>query len=194
MQVGLWLPRPVGYDFAPMKTIIISLLTVVTLTASSFAGTSYAKNTKNPIAPAPTGCDCFGPGFSFGLYGGGFIPPHEHESELGGGAILEYFFNDWIGIQGTYGIYATNAEHHQFDGSLVLRYPIRSICIAPYAIVGGGGSTNSDRSGDWHVGGGIDARIPSSNCLGIFADGAYHFAEEGQQDFTIVRLGVKFKF
>lgn len=177
-----------------MKTILISLLSIVTLTASSFAGTSYAKNPKNPVAPAPTGCDCFGSGLAFGLYGGGFLPRSDGHGELGGGALLEYFFNDWIGIQGTYGVYATNAEHHQFDGSLVLRAPIRSLCIAPYVFGGGGGSVNSDDSGSWHAGGGIEARFDRANCLGVFADGAYHWVEDNHPDFTIVRLGVKFKF
>ena len=118
----------------------------------------------------------------------------DEDNVLGGGVLGEYFFNQYIGIQGSYGIYATSSEHHQFDGSLVLRYPITSLCIAPYVMAGGGYSTNSDSQGDIHVGGGIEARLESLNCLGIFADGAYHFSEDDDQDFTIVRLGVKLPF
>ena len=45
------------------------------------------------------------------------------------------------------------------------------------------------------VGGGVEARLESLNCLGVFADGAYHFAaDDNDEDYTIVRLGVKLPF
>ena len=174
---------------------LASLFVTVALASTAFAGpvTYSSKNPKAPMAPQPTGCECFAPGFALGAFGGGFLPEDGNEDDvLGGGVLAEYFFNEYIGIQGSYGIYATSSEHHQFDGSLILRYPITSICVAPYLIAGGGFSTNSDQEGDFHVGAGIEARIESLNCLGIFADGAYHFADDG--DFTIVRLGVKLPF
>ncbi len=177
-----------------MKLLKTALLSAA-LASSAFAGTSYDKNPQAPqIQPTVSGCDCFAPGAAFGLYGGGFIPASDHKGELGGGALFEYFFNEYVGFQATYGLYATNSEHHQFDGSLVLRYPIKSMCIAPYMIAGGGGSTNASSNGDWHVGGGLEARFSSANCLGVFADGAYHFGSGNKQDYTIVRLGVKFPF
>jgi hypothetical protein len=77
----------------------------------------------------------------------------------------------------------------------VLRYPITSICIAPYAMVGGGFSVNSEDKGNYFVGGGVEARFSAASNLGVFADGAYHFAaDEDDFDYTIVRLGVKFPF
>jgi hypothetical protein len=175
---------------------LASLIVTVALASSAFAGpvTYSAKAPKNPQPLPPAGCECFGPGFAIGAFAGGFLPDEGGDDVLGGGVLGEYFFNEYIGIQGSYGIYATDSEHHQFDGSLILRYPITSICIAPYVMVGGGLSTNDDTDGDWHVGGGIEARFESLNCLGIFADGAYHFADEGDADFTIVRLGVKLPF
>lgn len=173
---------------------IASLLMTAALASSAFAGpVSYsAKSPKSVVVP-PAGCACFEPGFAIGAFGGGFLPDTDNEDDvLGGGVLAEYFFTQYIGLQGSYGIYATSSEHHQFDGSLILRYPITSICVAPYVMVGGGFSTNSDQEGDYHVGGGIEARFESLNCLGVFADGAYHFADDG--DFTIVRLGVKLPF
>jgi hypothetical protein len=45
------------------------------------------------------------------------------------------------------------------------------------------------------LGGGLEARLSSSNCLGIFADGAYYFTgDDAVEDYTIVRLGLKFPF
>jgi hypothetical protein len=175
---------------------IASLFVTAALASSAFAGpvTYSGKAAKAPQPVVPTGCECFAPGFALGIFGAAIFPEGAEDDSLGGGVLAEYFFNEYVGLQGSYGIYATSSEHHQFDGSLILRYPITSVCIAPYVMAGGGYSTNSDKTGSWHVGGGIEARLESMNCLGIFADGAYHFAEDDEQDFTIVRLGVKLPF
>lgn len=176
-----------------MNTLKTTLLIAV-LASSAMAGPVYDKTPQAPVTPPLIGCECFAPGLAVGVFGGGFLPDSDADDELGGGVLLEYFFNEYIGLQGSYGVYTTESEHHQFDGSLVLRYPIKSICLAPYVLAGGGASTNSETSGDWHVGGGIEARIESANCLGIFADGVFHFAEDEVDDYTIVRVGVKFRF
>ena len=54
-------------------------------------------------------------------------------------------------------------------------------------------ATNSVTRGNYQVGGGLDVRIPSASCLGIFAEGAYHFSEE-EPDYTTVRLGLRIPF
>lgn len=173
---------------------IASLIMTVALASSAFAGpVTYSGKGGKPVQPiAPVGCACFDPGFAIGAFGGAILPGNDEDDALGGGVLAEFFFTPYIGIQGSYGLYATDSEHHQFDGSLVLRYPITSICVAPYLMVGGGFSTNSDTAGDAHLGGGIEARFEGMNCLGVFADGAYHWDNDG--DFTIVRLGVKLPF
>ena len=180
-----------------MKTIPL-ILAAAALASSAFAGPTYSgKSTpmmQPPSAPAP-GCDCFNSGFAFGLFGGGFLPDYDDaDNELGGGFLAEYFFNPYIGLQGTYGVYSTESEHHQFDGSVVLRAPITSLCIAPYVLAGGGFSTNSSNQGTYHVGAGLEGRIFDADCLGIFADGIYYFSEDDDRDFTIVRVGVKWTF
>jgi hypothetical protein len=177
---------------------IASLLLAVAFSTSAFAGpVSYSgKDAKAPQPIADVGCECFAPGFALGAFGGAYLPDGGPDDDvLGGGVLAEYFFTPYIGIQGTYGVFATSAEHHEFDGALVLRYPITSICVAPYAMVGGGYSVNSDNKANYFVGGGVEARFEAINCLGVFADGAYHFAaDDGDADYTIVRLGVKFPF
>jgi hypothetical protein len=180
---------------------IASLIMSLALASSAFAGpVSYSGKGGKMVQPPPSpalGCECFGPGFALGVFGGGYLPDDDsiEDDALGGGVVAEYFFNEYIGIQGTYGIFATDQEHHEFDGALVLRYPITSICVAPYAMVGGGFSVNSEDKGNYFVGGGVEARFAGANCLGVFADGAYHFAaDDGDTDYTIVRLGVKFPF
>jgi len=168
-------------------------------TAAVAGPVSYGKSSKEvaPLPPPPPlGCESFAPGFAIGFFGGALLPDGDSEDDvLGGGFLMEYFFTEYFGIQGTYGIFATDSEHHEFDGALVVRYPIKSICLAPYAMAGGGYSVNSDNRGNYFVGGGLEYRIEAANSLGIFADGAYHFAEDSNDaDYTIVRLGVKFPF
>lgn len=174
--------------------IITTLFAALVLAAGAQAGEMYTKSPKAPvIPPPPAGCDCFGPGLSLGLFGAGIIPDSDGtDDELGGGVLVEYFFNEYIGIQGSYAIFATDSEHHEYDAALVLRYPITSICVAPYVMGGAGYGANSYENWNWFVGGGLEARFPEANCIGVFADGAYHWGEDDSGDFTIVRVGVKF--
>lgn len=170
--------------------ILTTLLMTAALASTAFAG-PIAKNPKAPVLPPPPTCECFAPGAAFGFFGGALLPNGRGADDaLGGGVLAEYFFTENIGIQGSYGVYATDSEHHAFDASLVLRAPIKSLCLAPYVLAGGGYSVNGTSEGNYHVGGGLDYRF--NNCTGIFADGAYHWANEG--DYTIVRLGVKIPF
>ncbi|MFZ4596443.1 MAG: hypothetical protein ACOYOF_19460, partial [Verrucomicrobiaceae bacterium] len=154
-----------------MKSLI-TILATAALASSVFAGpVSSGKNAKAPVAPAPApGCDAFGPGLNFDVFAGAFIPD-SGDSELGGGVGVGYFFNRFVGLDLNYGVYATESEHHQFDGNLVLRAPIDSLCIAPYALVGGGFSTNGSTDGLYQVGGGLDVRLQSLSNLGVFAEG-----------------------
>jgi len=175
-----------------MKSLV-TILAAAALTSAAFAGPVSYKNPKAPVMPPPppAGCDCFAPGLAFGVFGGALI---DGENALGGGVLAEYAVSPYVALQGSYGLYATSPEHHNFDAALILRYPITSICVAPYALLGGGFSTNSATAGHLTVGGGIEARFPGANCLGVFADGAYNFAGGSVADYTIVRVGLKFPF
>ena len=174
---------------------LTALLMSLALASSAFAGTatSFAKNAKGPVAPAPAPtCGCFGPGLSFDV-GGAAIFDRGGEDALGGTVGLNYFFSRNVGISTSYSLLATPSEHHEFDGNLILRAPIDSLCIAPYALVGGGYSTNGTSGGNYDVGGGLDIRFSPTSCLGVFAEGAYHFAASGT-DYTTVRLGLRIPF
>jgi hypothetical protein len=175
-----------------MKSLL-TILATVAISGAAIAGPVSYKNPKAPVMPpqAPTGCECFAPGFMLGAFGGAIFG---EEDELGGGVLAEYAFSPYIALQGSYGLYATQSEHHQFDAALILRYPITSLCLAPYAMLGGGFSTNGETRGDFLVGGGLDLRIPSASCMSVFADGAWYVLGDSDDDQTIVRLGVKFPF
>ena len=188
---------------------IASLFFSLALVSSVVAGpvdydTKSTKDTKNIQVPPPLPPTCFGPGFDLGLFAGGRLPSHNGHGHgggdgMGGGVEGEYFFNDFVGIQASYGAYAPNPVHHNYEGDLVLRYPFQSACIAPYLLVGGGGVVDGYDLGFFDVGAGIEARFPSFNKLGVFLDGTYHFVSGGgnaygNRDYTLVRLGFKFLF
>jgi hypothetical protein len=174
---------------------ITTLFAVAMLAGSVFAGpVSYSsKSSKSVVAPAPE--TCFGPGFDIGLYGSALIPNDSrdnYDTGGGGGILAEYFFCNYVGVQASYTINSTASGLHTYSGDLVLRLPIESLCIAPYAIVGGGGDTDGDSLGQWHVGGGLDVRFRGSP-LGIFADGAYYWHDNSNRDYTMIRAGIKWK-
>lgn len=178
-----------------MKKILL-IMSLALASSALLAGTpTYSgKSAKAPVQPAPVGCECFAPGvFTLGVFGGGALPSDgDRDDGLGGGALFEYFFTENIGLQASYGAYAPNPVHHVYGADLVVRFPIDSLCIAPYILGGGGAVSNGSTGGYWDAGLGIDVRLPSWNCAGIFADAAYHWSAGDNEDFTLIRLGVKF--
>jgi len=163
----------------------------VALASSAFAGApSYSgKGGKIVNPPAPT-CDWFAPGAKFGGFFGGLIPESGGDSGVGGGLLAEYFFCENFGLEGSSSVYGTDSAHWQFDLAFVARYPMKNHCWAPYLLAGGGYHVNADNGWNWLVGGGVEAHLRGN--MSAFADGAWHFGE-GDSDFTLVRLGLKFR-
>ena len=191
-----------------MKTIrSLSLLLAATLASSAFAGSdsTYSGKSSKVVQPVATEVDLWAPGLAVGAFASGILPRHGSKDYAGGGVLAEYFFNDYVGIQGDYGVDAYHSERHQFDGNLIIRYPIRSCNIAPYFIGGGsfstggtsqaGFETGSQRLGDFQAGVGLEKRFESCPHFGIFADGTYHWdTSTSSRDYTLVRLGLKWTF
>ncbi len=181
-----------------MKNIhLLTAVATLGLAGSLQAGTSYDKNPapKAPPIDVPALCDCFDAGkVQVSLYGAGIVFSNDsaQDDALGGGLSFGYFFSEYAGIEADATWLATDSVMHHFTGSLVLRYPIKSACIAPYVLVGGGYETDSVQQGTWHVGGGVDIRLGhSGNCPGIFADARYTWTED-EEEFTVIRAGLRF--
>ncbi|MFN0127147.1 MAG: outer membrane beta-barrel protein [Verrucomicrobiales bacterium] len=161
------------------------------------AGTTPDKNPapKNPPPPIEVEsiCDCFDEGkVTVSLYGAGIVFDDIGDDALGGGLGIGYFFTEYTGVEVDATWLATDSVLHNFSGSLVLRYPIKSACLAPYLIVGGGYETDSVQQWTAHVGGGIDWRFGSGpTCPGLFVDARYTWTEE-DVNFTLIRAGFKF--
>ncbi len=177
-----------------MKKAYITLLTVLGFAGISMAGVSVGKAPvgKGPVPPPPpAGCDCFNPGGQFSLYAAALVGANDIDDTLGAGMAVDYFFTANVGVEADATWIFDESTIHAFTGSLVLRAPINSACIAPYALLGGGIHTDGVTQGTWHVGGGVDVRL--GGCVGIFADARYTFAAE-TDDYTIVRAGVRMNF
>jgi len=178
-----------------LTTIALASLGLV----SAQAGTSYVSYGKAPKAPAPIQapslCECFAANTSnVSVFAAGILPESSSadlDDSFGGGIALNYFFTENFGVEGSYSIFASDSEVHQFSGSLIARLPIKSLCLAPYALAGGSFHTDGVNQGTWHVGAGLDYRI--ANCFGVFADAQYNWADD-TSDYTTVRGGVRFGF
>ena len=197
-----------------MKKLTTSLLAVVGLMGTAFAGHEIVSTGKDYKAPAPTPCfndrelqiDVFG-AYADGnaAHHAGFIRDHG----WGGGVGLNYFFhrNIGIGVDATW-LYAresnnsdaTEGDHttfHNFTGSLIFRLPIDEMCLAPYAFIGGGFHVDGDQWASAHAGVGVEYRIVPQR-VGLFADGRWTYLGDryghGDLNFFSTRLGVRFVF
>jgi hypothetical protein len=144
--------------------------------------------------PVETGCDAFNGGLAVSAYGLFLSPDASAEDDVfGGGLGVEYFFNQYFGVAGS-AQWADPGESlvHNYSADLVLRYPITSLCIAPYIFGGGGVHTNSSTKMIARIGGGLDVRLWDAN--GIFADFTQTIPESEIDQYQIIRLGVKFAF
>lgn len=198
-----------------MKKLTCSLLTSLALVATSFAGHEVvsSKEYKQPVAP--TGC------FNdhelqldvFGAYMDGNSPNHAgpiKDHAWGGGVGVNYFFTRWIGIggdaywvagkhntAGEVGAYNDQAVFHNVDGSVIFRFPIDRLCLAPYVYAGGGAAFDGYNWGLGFAGVGVEYRVVP-NKIGIFADTRWNyygtrFGHDDQNNFA-VRAGVRLVF
>ncbi|MES2568937.1 MAG: hypothetical protein V4710_02650, partial [Verrucomicrobiota bacterium] len=136
-----------------MKKILLMALTCFAFVAPGLAGTEYApgKDYKAPVE-LPT---CFGDReFQidvFGAYVDGNAQQHAgpiRDHGWGGGIGLTYFFTRMIGIGADAswiyarenGSVAESGERNfqSFTGSIFVRFPSDSTCLAPYLFLGGG--------------------------------------------------------
>ena len=176
-----------------MKNTTTTILATIAFAGVSFAGPSMDKApmSKCPVPPPPPSCNCFEPGGQFSLYAAALLGSDTIDDAMGAGVAVNYFFTQNVGVEVDATWAFTDSTVHTLNGSLVLRVPIISACIAPYALVGGGVHTNGETYGTLHAGGGLDVRL--ANCFGIFADARYTWADQ-DDDYTIVRAGIRMNF
>jgi len=147
------------------------------------------------IEPLPaTGCACFDAScqVEFGAFythtwaDGGHL-----DNQDGGGISFGYFYNEYIGTR-LAGSWIGSQPIHDVTLSVVARYPVTSLCVAPYAFGGLGGKFNSTNEFTGHAGGGLEWRLEALSCTGIFCEGKYTW--DDADGFTSLNAGVRFNF
>lgn len=167
--------------------------------ASAQAGTEFLSYGAPPPPSmdmnVPTLCECFSPNTAtFSIYAAGLAPSDKNgelSNAVGGGIAGSYFFSQNFGFEGDASWFAEGSTVNLITGSIVLRAPIPSLCMAPYVTVGGGVHANGVTQGVAQLGGGFDFRLV--NCFGLFADARYTWADD-TSNYTVIRGGVKFSF
>jgi hypothetical protein len=175
---------------------------ILTLTAAASLALSYNvqagqpmmvdKNPKNPIEEP-----CFADKeFQLDIYAAYVSSEGDggHGDGWGGGLGINYYFqrNVGIGLDAT----ATNGSGdtlYQFSTALLLRYPLElgSICLAPYAKLGGGYMMNGSGDAFLTAGGGIEFRFTPK--FGFFTEGSYNWSDD-DDNFIQARAGLRFVF
>lgn len=178
-----------------MKKILSTLALAIITASAAFAGTDSKK-----VVIAPVQEDLFRAGeiqidASFaallGRYNG------RNANGIGGNLGLNYFITRYIGIgvDNTVGGWVGSGNNGAFDnlqGNLILRYPIESLHLAPYALVGGGATWGSNRGqGNGNVGGGIEYRFTRN--IGTFVDSRYLYGNNSLNS-SLTRIGLRFSF
>lgn len=163
---------------------------------ASFAGTKDYVSKEVP-APAPEE-PCFKAGdFSLDLFAGyTWGQDDDNNKEVLddaalGGVGVNYFFTEMVGLGVDAYWFDSNGAIHNFDGSLIIRFPIQSACIAPYIYGGGGFHTDGTNQGSFHAGAGVEWKFASTTSL--FVDGRYTWLDESN-DTALARAGVRLTF
>ncbi|MFZ4598282.1 MAG: hypothetical protein ACOYNN_06515 [Terrimicrobiaceae bacterium] len=176
-----------------MKTIL-SLTTVVLLSASSlFAGDG--KTFKDKVVVEPPTCLFRANEWQVDAFAAGLFS-QSNRPGWGGGLGVNYFFNEYIGLGVEQSVVGTRGETSRWTtaGNFILRYPICSLNLAPYALIGGGTTYGQNRRGHGfgHIGGGLEYRVTSN--IGLFSDARWLYSSEEPRSSVLGRAGVRFAF
>ena len=173
---------------------LLSLTGVIMLTAAAaFAGDGKTFKDKVPVAPET--CNFRDTEFQLDAsatgawYNGG-------RPAWGGGLGANFFFARYFGIGVEQDVLGRKGETAEWLtlGNVFFRYPICSINLAPYAMVGGGAGYGSGRRGHGmgHVGGGLEYRFTGN--IGLFSDARWVYSSEEPKSGVLGRAGLRFAF
>ena len=144
--------------------------------------------------------NCFEPGTShFDIFASAFIPSSGEgvlDDSIGAGLAASTFYNQIFGLS-VEGMWwkPSSRSAYSLTGSIVARFPLSGKPIAPYVYSGGGGlfSDVLQDGATGHLGGGLDIRFNRLDCIGIFIDARYTWADK-IDNFTVINAGIRFGF
>jgi hypothetical protein len=115
-----------------------------------------------------------------------------HNTRLGAGAGLNYFFTRYIGIGAdAYSENTTGAAIDSASANLILRLPLGESGFAPYIFGGGGHQFDPARVWFGQAGGGMEYRFTPH--VGVFLDARWVLPDETKY-YGVARLGMRFAF
>jgi hypothetical protein len=201
------------------KLILLIPMAIGLIAATSYAGDRMVSSGKESKAIKQTVPEetCFQDReFQLDLFGQYSVGEGPHQAGVmrdhgwGGGLGLNYFFMRQVGI----GVDAAwldvkestdfqrrggngNTALHTFSGSLIVRFPIDHLCLAPYIYGGGGFEVDGKQWGSGHAGVGLEYRI-KPNKVGLFVDGRWTYLgdrdERHDLNFFSARAGIRLIF
>ncbi|MFZ4682931.1 MAG: hypothetical protein ACOYMS_10535 [Terrimicrobiaceae bacterium] len=176
-----------------MKKLLLTTTILACSLVVSIAGDGKSfKETKNPIEPVET-CRFRDTEFQVDVFYTGFFGGKGtyFKTGSGGGIGLNFFFAKYFGIGYEGSVYSgNNGQWLPIAGNVFFRYPICSLNLAPYVMVGGGGTWDGHGTGFGNVGGGLEYRF--SDNIGLFADGRYYYGGTG--NVANLRSGLRIAF
>jgi len=180
------------------KYIVTGLAAVVAVTSAAFAGTEVSS--KKTVIPLEEPCVFRDNEFQVDAFAlGAFY--QQGSPAWGGGLGLNYFFLRYVGVgveQDVFGrndaTYGGSGTRWATIGNLILRLPICSVNLAPYALVGGGAvyGDGSKGVGVGHVGGGLEYRFTDN--IGVFVDSRWLYSAEEPKNGCFSRAGLRLAF
>lgn len=173
-----------------MKKYIIAGFVAAVAASTALAGTEVKKT----VIPIEEPCKFRDTEFQIDAFGtGGFY--RQGNPGWGGGLGLNFFAWRYFGL-GVEQMVVGNGNGTEWGtiGNGFLRYPICSINLAPYAMVGIGKLYGQGEStGIGHVGGGLEYRFTDN--IGLFADGRWVYSPQLENSGGVLaRTGVRFSF
>ena len=115
-----------------------------------------------------------------------------HDTRLGAGLGLSYFFTRNLGIGAdVYSENTTGAVVDSLSANLILRLPLGPSGFAPYAFGGGGRQFDLNEAWFGQVGAGMEYRFTRN--VGVFLDARWVVPQETKY-YGVARLGLRFAF
>lgn len=175
-----------------MKKLILSMMSLVVFAVAANAGSG--KTFKQEVVIEP---DCKFRDFEFQIdaFYTGIVGTQNSRigTGSGGGLGVNVFFARYFGL-GYEAFWTASNDGTKFPlgGNAFFRYPICSLNLAPYVMVGGGAAwpTSGPGFGYGNVGAGLEYRF--TNNVGVFVDGRYMYGGVG--NIVGLRSGLRVAF
>ena len=179
---------------------LLTLTGIVLLSAVTASIAGDGKTFDKKVVVVPETCNFRDTEFQLDAFGAGAFY-NQGRPGFGGGLGANFFFARYLGIGVEQDLVGRSGSGGSSGGTVwstlgnaYLRYPICSLNLAPYAMVGGGAGYGNKISGHGlgHVGAGLEYRATSH--VGIFTDARYLYSNVEPKGGALVRIGLRYAF